>query len=197
MTGFESKRQASKDLLEQALDALLCCSPDSEVGAALQIKTVKDLRAALAEPAYKGRESRPEVLANAVADEQSYDTGLWFVATTVSEAYLQAALRRLSAAVEGTHPDPWRDAIDAQLFCLHLGTVESFPTAKAALDALINWHVATALDPEVSSSAKLLVDRGAAVAERLREALVMCSTAGDGLTLAQEAQIRAALKGKP
>ncbi|CAB4146215.1 hypothetical protein UFOVP1147_53 [uncultured Caudovirales phage] len=27
----------------------------------------------------------------------------------------------------------------------------------------------------------------------LREALVMCSTAGDGLTLAQEAQIRAAL----
>ena len=28
----------------------------------------------------------------------------------------------------------------------------------------------------------------------LREALVMCSTAGDGLTLAQEAQIRAALK---
>ena len=28
----------------------------------------------------------------------------------------------------------------------------------------------------------------------LREALVMCSTAGDGLTLAQEAQIRAALE---
>ena len=28
----------------------------------------------------------------------------------------------------------------------------------------------------------------------LREALVMCSTAGDGLTLAQEAQRRAALK---
>jgi hypothetical protein len=31
--------------------------------------------------------------------------------------------------------------------------------------------------------------------ERLREALLMCSTAGDGLTLAQEVQIRAALKG--
>ena len=31
------------------------------------------------------------------------------------------------------------------------------------------------------------------VNRRLREALVMCSTAGDGLTLAQEAQIRAAL----
>jgi hypothetical protein len=58
MTGFESKRQASKDLLE----------PQS---------------------------------AKAIANEQSYDTGLWFVATTVSEAHLQAALRRLTAAVEG------------------------------------------------------------------------------------------------
>lgn len=103
-----------KELLKQALDALLCCSPDSEVGAAMQIRTVKDLRAALA------------------------------------------------------HPDPWRDAIDAELVCLHLGTADSFPTAQAALDALINWHIATALDPEVSASAKLLVDRGrAAVAEPL------------------------------
>ena len=58
MTGFESKRQASKDLLE----------PQS---------------------------------AKAIADEQSYDPGLWFVATTVTEAHLQAALRRLTAAVEG------------------------------------------------------------------------------------------------
>ena len=32
------------------------------------------------------------------------------------------------------------------------------------------------------------------VNRRLRDALVMCSTAGDGLTLAQEAQIRAALE---
>jgi hypothetical protein len=42
--------------------------------------------------------------AKAIADEQSYDTGLWFVATTVSEAHLQAALRRLTAAVEGEAP---------------------------------------------------------------------------------------------
>jgi hypothetical protein len=61
MTGFESKRQASKDLLE----------PQS---------------------------------AKAIANEQSYDAGLWFVATTVSEAHLQAALRRLTAAVEGEKP---------------------------------------------------------------------------------------------
>ena len=66
------------------------------------------------------------------------------------------------ASKEGTHPDPWRDAIDEGLVCAHIGTAESFPTAQAALDALINWHIATALDPEVSSSAQALIDRGAA-----------------------------------
>lgn len=59
------------------------------------------------------------------------------------------------------------DALDDALICCHIGTVESFPTAKDALNALIDWHVATALDPEVSSSAQALVDRGAAVAEPL------------------------------
>ena len=108
MTGFDSKRKASRDLLVQALDALMCCSPDSEIGAAMQIKTVKDLRAELA------------------------------------------------------HPNPWKDAIDAELICCHIGTVESFPTAKYALNELINWYVKVALDPEVSSAAKALVDRGAA-----------------------------------
>ena len=102
-------------LLKQALDALLCCSPDHKAGAALQIRTVKDLRAHLAEPAV-------------------------------------------------AHPDPWREAIDAELVCLHLGTVDSFPDAGAALNALIDWHVAVALDPEVSSAAQALIDRGAAVA---------------------------------
>ena len=53
--------------------------------------------------------------------------------------------------------------------CLHLGTVESFPTAQEALDALIDWHVAVALDPTVSSDAQALVDRGAAAAEPLTE----------------------------
>ncbi|CAB4146216.1 hypothetical protein UFOVP1147_52 [uncultured Caudovirales phage] len=59
------------------------------------------------------------------------------------------------------------DALDDALICCHIGTVESFPTAKDALNALIDWHVATALDPEVSSDAQALVDRGTAVAEPL------------------------------
>ena len=37
----------------------------------------------------------------AVVQEQANDAGLWFVALTAAEAYLQQELRRLHAAVEG------------------------------------------------------------------------------------------------
>lgn len=69
------------------------------------------------------------------------------------------------------------DALDDALICCHIGTVESFPTAKDALNALIDWHVATALDPEVSSDAQALVDRGAAVAEPLTDDELRCGIA--------------------
>ena len=49
---------------------------------------IEDLRAALA--------SRALTLVHAQAE----DEGLWFEATTATEAYLQAALRELHAAVE-------------------------------------------------------------------------------------------------
>ena len=39
--------------------------------------------------------------AQRVVDEQAEDEALWFVAQTAAEAYLQQALRRLHAAVEG------------------------------------------------------------------------------------------------
>jgi hypothetical protein len=58
--------------------------------------------------------------------------------------------------------NPCRDAIDNALICAQIGTVDSYPTADQALEALIDWHVAVALDPEVSSDAQALVDRGAA-----------------------------------
>jgi hypothetical protein len=35
-----------------------------------------------------------------LVEEQAEDEGLWFVAETAPEAYLQAALRKLHAAVE-------------------------------------------------------------------------------------------------
>lgn len=36
-----------------------------------------------------------------VVEDQAEDDGLWFVARTAPEAYLQQELRRLHAAVEG------------------------------------------------------------------------------------------------
>lgn len=39
-------------------------------------------------------------LAKTLTDSQAEDDGLWFVAQTITEAYLQAALRSLAAAVE-------------------------------------------------------------------------------------------------
>ncbi len=36
----------------------------------------------------------------ALVNEQAEDEGLWFVAQTASEAYLQQELRRLHAAIE-------------------------------------------------------------------------------------------------
>ncbi len=40
-------------------------------------------------------------LAQKIVDEQEADEGLWFVAETASEAYLQDALMRLHMAIEG------------------------------------------------------------------------------------------------
>jgi len=42
----------------------------------------------------------------AVASIQAEDPGLWFHAETATEAYLQRALRRLHAAIEG---EPWNE----------------------------------------------------------------------------------------
>lgn len=117
MTGFDSKRQASKALLQQAFDAL-------------------------------------ELARDAHCLPGPVNTLVYQAINSISAEFAQE--------------NPWRDAIDAELICCHIGTVESFPTAKYALNELINWYVKVALDPEVSSAAKALVDRGrAAVAEPL------------------------------
>jgi hypothetical protein len=49
-----------------------------------------------------------------LVSEQAEDDGLWFVARTASESYLQSALRRLHAAIEGERHTPTDfDRIDA------------------------------------------------------------------------------------
>jgi hypothetical protein len=41
--------------------------------------------------------------ARQITSEQALDDGLWFVAETAPESYLQQELRRLTAAIEGDH----------------------------------------------------------------------------------------------
>jgi hypothetical protein len=67
--------------------------------------------------------------ARAIADEQSYDTGLWFVANTVTEAHLQAALRRLAAAVEGEAPVARAPLTDEEIW----GTGSKLPLSKEGI----------------------------------------------------------------
>ena len=38
-----------------------------------------------------------------LVNKQADDEGLWFIAETASEAYLQQELRKLHAAIEGTY----------------------------------------------------------------------------------------------
>ena len=67
-------------------------------------------------------------------------------------------------------------------------------TTQLRARRVTNWVHSTGETPVAAGLADdTLCCLAADEIERLREALLMCSTAGDGLTLAQEVQIRAAL----
>jgi len=53
--------------------------------------------------------------ARELVDEQAEDEGLWFVAQTAPEAYLQQELRRLHAAIENEAATPASDELRAAL----------------------------------------------------------------------------------
>lgn len=53
----------------------------------------------------------------------------------------------------------YKSAIDDKLTSWH-STVDAFPTAKAALEYLIQIEIATALDPSVSKEAAELIQKG-------------------------------------
>ena len=67
-------------------------------------------------------------------------------------ANVLAALDAVQAAAQ---------AIDDELVTIE-STLSTYPTPRDAVRELIDWHVAVALDPAVSSDAQALIDRGAA-----------------------------------
>lgn len=58
-------------------------------------------------------------------------------------------------------PNPWQEAVIDQLICLHIYQAKHDTDPRLALNEVINYHVQLALDPQVSSSAQELIDRGA------------------------------------
>jgi hypothetical protein len=106
VTGFNSKRQAAQPQAEP----VAWRRPGKHFGYVYEDGITSFAFDSSATPLYTHPPARPApvpavpVAAKAIAEEQSYDTGLWFVATTVTEAHLQTALRRLTAAVEGEAP---------------------------------------------------------------------------------------------
>lgn len=58
----------------------------------------------------------------------------------------------------------WRDAVDDALVTSWIGTADSFPDPRTALDKLIEWSMAVAVDPAVSKPASDLVDQARAKA---------------------------------
>jgi len=52
-------------------------------------------------PAYRAGAKAALAPLRKLVDEQAEDEGLWFIGQTAPEAYLQQALRRLHAAIEG------------------------------------------------------------------------------------------------
>jgi len=71
------------------------------------------------------------------------------------KATIRAALASRDAEIANLRR--WRDTVDDMLTVCHAVASDD---PRESIDRLINWHVQVALDPDVSSDAALLVERG-------------------------------------
>jgi len=58
--------------------------------------------------------------------------------------------------------DRWKEAVVNELMTAHIYGSSHQHDPKKAIQDVISWHVQVALDPQVSSDAQKLIDRGAA-----------------------------------
>jgi hypothetical protein len=72
--------------------------------------------------------------------ETNEATFLWWRANS------PRAARVLYTTPQPAEPDEWKLAVDHELTNIH-STADSFPSAKEAVKALVDWHVAVATDP--------------------------------------------------
>jgi hypothetical protein len=74
-------------------------------------------------------------------------------------------LERFAALVAAASEEKWKQTVIDELICCHIYNASHDTNPRKALHDAINWNVQVALDPQVSSDAQELIDRGAA-AER-------------------------------
>lgn len=72
-----------------------------------------------------------------------------------------------------TKTNPWKDTLIDELVCLHIYNATHEDNPRKALHDAINWNVQVALDPQVSSDATSLIERG--IAEEREAILDICS----------------------
>jgi hypothetical protein len=70
------------------------------------------------------------------------------------------ALRAALAVADTPTPNPWKDEVIEKLVISHNYKAEHENDPAKALHDLLSWEVAIALDPQVSSDAQALIDRG-------------------------------------
>ena len=88
----------------------------------------------------------------------------------------------------------WQDAVIDQLVVAHIYRNEHHDNPRKALQDLISWHTHVALDPQVSSDAQALIDKGAAAMRERCATLCMTSWATDD-ERAYGQELAAAIRG--
>ncbi len=85
------------------------------------------------------------------------DSALGNVQTVVNENI--RLLKEIDTLTKELQEDRWKSAVDEALITTG-STVDTFNCPRAAIAALVDWYVATALDPAVSKAAQDLVGKG-------------------------------------
>ena len=82
--------------------------------------------------------------------------GVMRAVTGVTMTYEQ--LTKFAAALDG----PWKQSVISELVVAHIYQAKHDTDPRRAIQDAISWNVEIALDPQVSSDAQKLIDRGAA-----------------------------------
>lgn len=77
----------------------------------------------------------------------------------------ELSLTQFAALVAAASDEKWKQAVISELMCCHIYNAAHENDPRKALHDAISWNVQVALDPQVSSDAQALINRGAA-AER-------------------------------